>query len=291
MPYTLAELHGELQSRKSKLGGFTYVGPALTSEVVIASAFRPLDEHDFRYVERNTECRKDAQTERNRYKNFRKEVCPDCAFEAICKHDTSYNTRSCKGAYAKTETDIAKEILSNVSVPFTEKQLLYLLYNSGELEKRYNRRKYTATLCISHKFPGKIQFCLIRNTKPSWYDDKNIIIDTFEEAKEILEKYGNYQLPPESICLTPIQKATLFELLAQQESPRERTGWHSTVYDTLCTSLYRRNIPTFEQRYSWGGGRGLLPWSVHVENLADIYENFATLKFASKNRNSLRRYQ
>jgi len=276
----MEEAREVLVHKKTRIGPFTMVSPVLTSDKCISSSYRPIEYHDFDRVKENSAIRKQACAERKRFKLFQREVCCKCMVKSECDHlehgATNWIRRGCDGPIEGTEHQVAQRIVRQVVIPYTGKQLMILLQNSGELSERYNRRKYVLTFKTQYRnSQTHLIYGLNRYTCPGEF----IPFHSYQEAINCIENYKRrYCLEPNPV-LSTIQKATLVELANRDWSPTIQAGWHSTSYPTL--GLTYRPGYGFTQEYAWNRG-GTLPWNVNVSTLTDCYAHFANFSFAQR---------
>ena len=76
-----------LKNCKTRIGGFTYIGPRLTAPKPFEKSLRPPSQHDFSQVEHRSGIASDAVQERVRYKKFQEESCAKCIVKDSCKED------------------------------------------------------------------------------------------------------------------------------------------------------------------------------------------------------------
>lgn len=272
-----------LLSRKSTIAEFTYVSPKLTALENFAKTYRPVEEHDFEMVEERSATVRQGILERKRRRKFKREVCSTCLVQKGCRKEYSEKQeKHCSGPYAYTEKEAVQAVLSSTEIPFTNYQLLYLAYNSGELDKRYLRRKYWATFKV---VGNKLRFGICRYTTGEFTALKD-----FKEAKELLCKYNRQVFAPRKAFkyLTPLEKALLVILGYRHYSPVSVSRWHITQYDVLGIKYdgpytgfslhFKYNNPHTEVHYQPEGKAhttycGLkLPWTIDAKNFNDIFE-------------------
>jgi hypothetical protein len=147
---------------KTQIGRFAAIGSTLTTEGVAVGAARKVIDHDFRSVNSKIEDREKATQTRRDKVYMHENVCPTCTVKEAC-WKYGEGPASCNLTVTKPYKVVAQKIVdSNVSVPFTTKQLYTLLENSGELKKRINRFICYATLQLTGK---KVVF-VIRSRNP-----------------------------------------------------------------------------------------------------------------------------
>ncbi len=276
-----------LVNKKTEIGPFTMVSPVLTADNAISSSYRPFEAHDFDMIESQVQSRQLAQTERKRFSLFQQETCSQCMVQKECSyldHGTKdWGRRYCRGCYAGTEQQNARIVLRQQKIPYTGEQLMILLRNSGELDRRYDRRKYYLTFKITHNpVAQEFVFGLNRFTNPGEF----IPIRSFKNAMEIIKEYKDNYITSTTERLTAIQKAALVELVNQDYSPRQQAGWHQTEYAALGVT-YRPGGDLI-QSYTWNSG-GELPWSVRIKTLKEFYAHYGRFAFLSKTHSSLSR--
>lgn len=264
----LDEFKGHTDYWKTKIGRFVAVSPVLTvppylQRVGIESA-RPANEHSFADVPKNFEQRSNASTRAHRTKKFAAEVCPQCAVFRSCD-----NVKWCSGPYGKTEEELQRKVLdrcgSSGYKTFTDHQLLYLLQNSGDCDRRLDSFKIYGTLKLS----DGITYALRRSSAQRG-PETVMQTQNFKEAKRWIKKYYSTvtETPPRA-RLNPHTKAVLFELLNHDYSPTHGGGWHKTSYATQGIHAYGYNTLRVDYHVRWGDGR--LHWSLDAENLVQLY--------------------
>lgn len=287
------------KNRKTKIGPFTFISPALTTPKYFSKTKRPYDEHDFEMITSVSKDRSKGMKERWRLIKFKKHVCKECSIQKGCnahyrnKYDY-WNIQGCKGAYKK---EIHNEILRNKKTQLTQKQILQLLYCGGELEKRYNRCKYFGTLTM---VGNELVYGLNHvNSYTSSY-----IFRTFKEASEILQTYmpntwkkscdwvEHNKISNKNISNKII--TAIVESASLNYSPRLINGWRITSYKVLYINLVKYSwpckSPTIDIHFTWGrskNGSVTLPWNLNIRTIDDIYENYGTLHTAEKQESML----
>ncbi len=278
-----------LQTGRTQIGPFTYVSPSLTDESShVPETFRAPRDHSFDGVIAGSEIRAKASAERYRHIKFKDEVCPHCFIAGEC-HSIAYGTsegriRYCTGNHPYNQAETARHILRQIKIPFTDAQLTYLLRNSGHTVKRHQRTKRTATLYLestkgwghSRRDHNVLRFGLVRTVYP---DSRDIVkFNTFKEIRDTLPHYMQDELKPfdkSKLKLTPVERATMLELLSRRQSPRFVDNWHSTQYDTLGL-LFEEHSRVFKLSFRWGNRGGDLPWNVKAKNLKEVFKNYGT---------------
>ena len=279
------ELREKWKLNKTTIAGYTLISPSLTSRRAVTSYCRDAKFHDFSYVNGNSAIRSNALRERGRIAHFKQETCAlcfvkdECWEEAIKRNGSNgWKLRSCRGNYPESQYNTAREIRKGIRIPFTDKELTYLLANSGRLTRRIDRKKWWATLMLNSA--DNLVFVLRRITRP--YEHTQRIVKNFKEAQQIIQTYKSYEYTPEPYKLTTAEKATLIELLTHDYSPI-RGNWHKTPYPTLGVQ-FRPESREFVAYYRDLHGHRTLPWEARVTNLKSIYALFGTFQFADKTR-------
>jgi hypothetical protein len=271
-----------LKHRKTKINDFVYISPAMTGIHQIPTKVREVSQHFFSEIQKSANCRLEAQQERKRYSDFQKEVCPTCGVYKTCENN--FNDRSrrfCKGPYPKDQKEIVQHIVRNTRNPFTIPQLRYLLANSGTLPKRYNRFLVSATLSMHQK---QLVFAIRRNTKPDFRNDL-IVTSDFQEARTLIQKYGNDLTGKYIEPLTQERLAILYEAVSRDYSPTYRGSWRTTSYPVLYIKSDNSN---FRIIYSYNGRRECW-FGMELKSIQDIYLNFECFTFLSKKSHDLRK--
>jgi hypothetical protein len=264
-----SDIRQHFKSQKSKLGEFTYIGPALTSidskYLPFTPGLRSVQEHDFSVVVKNSNCRSAAAEEGGRIKHFRLTNCSKCFVNKYCNA-----SKYCRNSYPP-EDQIASQILNNVEIPFTNQELRYLLYFSGTPIK-LGQKTYFLTFKM---IMNKLQYILRRRTNPKEWE-----MITFKEFKKLINpEYPQVKIP-KTLKITSKLKALLCCLASRDYSPRFRNGWRATAYPTGRIKL--RSFDTLEQVYWSWGRKAELPWSVQVTNLEEFFKNWGTIPFNEK---------
>ena len=275
----------QLKSRRSVIAGFTYVSPTLTRDRDFITPYRPHDDHNFNCIDENSEIVRKGLRERGRARKFRKTACSQCLVINSCAGHryNSYDTKYCRGPYVETEKEAVQKILKDAKIPFTERQLLFLARNSGQLDKRYNRRIYWATFQYD-PFRGGLVFGLSRYSGWGF-----ITFQSYKEAEACIRAHNTtvYEVKPRE-KLEAKSKALLVELGQWSYSPTHRSGWHATCYQALGLEFNRWNNSwdlRFRYNNSGGGYRPngmLLPWGVEANSLEDVYKAYGMLKTIEK---------
>ncbi len=266
----------ELKSRKTVIAGFTYVSPVLTTEEHFTTTYRSVNDHDFTAVEDKSEMVRQGLRERGRARHFIKNACSICMVKDVCGYE--HNKKNCSGPILGTEADATKKILAENHIPFTNKQLMFLALNSGQLDNRINRCMYWAT--FRHDYHQGLTFGLCRYTT-GYYKP----FESFKEAESVLrDKLKRVREVQKGEKLSPAMKAILLELSKRSCSPNYCSGWGQTSYDTLGIE-YNRYAPEWELRFKYNGngyGGMLLPWSVRANKLADVYAKYGCIYLLDK---------
>ena len=273
--FTIDDYINEVKYWRTCIGRFRAIGPSLTALKAIEPAARAINEHDFSCVSSNMQMRSDNAKEHVRIQKFRKEMCTQCAFRKPCIHESK--PKRCYQPYLKNLDKIAKFVIANVQVPFTEHQIQTLLLNSGKLDRYVDSYKCFATFVVED---GVLYFALNRKTAPLDFLYKTT---KYETAKKWLETYLKYPRFPDKMPRMPRQeKAALLELASRQCSPTYYNGWRSTSYPLWY--IKRDIVGKLKTTYAWANGRAYLPWHVTVSDLLDIYQNYQHLNFADGDR-------
>jgi len=281
---TVADAIQSLKNRKSMIAGFTYLSPMLTRDTHFVSPYRHHTNHCFSCVEENSSIARQGLKERGRLRRFRENACSKCLVREACHHTAEGRyIKLCKGPYVDTEKEANATVVKNAKVPFTNKQLLFLALNSGELDARYNRRIYWATFrYTSHG----LTFGLCRKTTGKFER-----IETFEEAEKIIRQCNNVVFEVKNFkALTLQQKAVLIELARAHYSPVQRGRWHRTQYEALgieysqwnnsWTLYFKFNSSGSSYAYRPYGMR--LTWDINAKTLEDVFREYLNLESLEK---------
>jgi hypothetical protein len=147
-----------LKSGEKAIGEFTYISARYTAleDKVFIEKTRQARHHFFRRIpariaaiaDINKESAEKAHKTRKKYRD----VCPNCFVKEDCWNhakDKSWDDRKwCKSTYPKTEKEATKDILNQVKIPYTNKELRFLMLATGPLENRYNRSKVAGTFYV-----------------------------------------------------------------------------------------------------------------------------------------------
>jgi hypothetical protein len=272
----------KLEHRKTKINDFVYISPTMTGIHQVPAKVREVSDHFFSEIQKSADCRSEAQQERKRYSDFQKEVCPTCGVYKTCENNLGDRSRRfCKGPYPKDQKEMVQTIIQNARNPFTIPQLCYLLANSGTLPKRYNHFLVSATLSMYQK---QLVFAIRRNTKPDFRNDL-IVTSDFQEARALIQKYGNDLTGKYIKPLTQERLAILYEAASRDYSPTHRGYWRTTSYPVL---FIESNGDRFVVNYSYQG-RGVCGFDMTLNSIQDIYLNFERFTFLLQNYHSLRK--
>jgi len=272
---------GMLNSRKSKIEGFTYVSPSLTRDQDFVTPYRHHKNHDFSCVEGNSEIVRKGLRERGRARRFVKNACSTCLVKDACDRSAECShIKYCRGPYAETAEEANSKVVEAAKIPFTEKQLMFLALNSGKLQKRYERCIYWATFRYNQYIYRGMSFGLCRATTGEYTPFK-----TFKEAEAVIRKCNASVVEVEKReKLTVEQKAVLIELAKAHQSPAYRGGWNTRHYDTLGIEFNQWGGSwDLRFKYNSSGGYGyrtdgmLLPWMVDAKTLADVFQHYIGL--------------
>lgn len=267
------ELVNFLKSRKSKIDGFTYLSPVLTTHEHFSKTLRTIEEHDFSYVEERAAIRESIIDARVRLNAVKKNICTHCYVAEYCHREFDHKNhrsriRNCKGRYPETEEEAIRIINKTYPPPMTFEQMSVLLANSGELRKRYNRRICYATFTDNY---GELVFAIVSRR----YTHIKHICKSYEEAVAIIEKHNGF-LYKVVRPVTPKMYALLREAVAHRNSPVNRTRWHTTQYPRLHI------LPTYgdgvEISYTYNShSYKELPWSLEARCLGVFLEHYYDL--------------
>ena len=288
--FTAEDAIGALTNRKSTIAGFTYVSPKLTQMKAFTSTYRTYGDHDFSMVKENSDIIKRGLQERSRKQRFIQEACSTCLVRETCNRwNTPTDVKYCKGPYIETEAEAHKAIVKNAKIPFTNKQLLFLALNSGELGKRYNRCISWATFLYDYN--RGLTFGIRRKNT-----GEILARLTFKEAEEVIRKHKSavFEIRDHK-PLALQQKAVLIELASRDYSPNFRSGWHRTQYQALGLE-YNPYRKAWTLHFKFNSASGyyrpygmLLPWDVKADTLADVYQHYGNLETLTKQSHPLSR--
>lgn len=289
--WTPEDAKEQLENRKSQLAGFTYISPKLTTPAIdwenkkecFGQLYRTPSHHDFSRIDDMSEFVASGLRERGRAKRFTKKACSQCLITEKCEYN-----RGCTGPYTDTEKTATDRIISKCKIPFTHKQLLYLLVNSGLLYERVNRRKTWTTFKLDSGPPyGQdhvLQYGFMRETQEDFQPFRS-----FNAAKNAIEAYDTPVIPDDHTPkLTRKDIAILLELAARTQSPRYCTwGYHSycTIGIRYDTHAHKFRM-YFRDPCTWGGS--VLYTKVRAKSLQDIFSAYQGFKFLEKSYHSQR---
>ena len=273
----------ELKNGKTQINDFVYISPAMTGGAGIHARVRGISKHFFTEIQGAADCRSEAQVERKRFKDFREKVCITCGVHKTCEqYSHEYSQRTCEGPYPKDQKEMVRTIIQGVKNPFTVPQIRYLLANSGLFYKRYKRCIVYGTLSTD---PQGICFAIRRKTCP-WARNDMKIFTNFKEAQQFIKEYGS---DSQDKYITPLTKellATLYEAVYYNYSPTYTGRWRSTSYPVLYIEPY---LSGFRVNYSYHG-KGTCGFTMKLNSIQDIYENFGYYRFLEKVQHSLRKH-
>jgi hypothetical protein len=157
--FTAEEAAQCLKSRKSVVGGYTYVSPRLTTTAnesythlrerngsrhrwgeagQFSRTYRPAKSHDFSIVDDRSADISLACKESGRRKRFRATECETCMAKQACRKQ---DYQSCVGPYTQSVAEMEKLIIQNTNWEVWEDwQIRFILERSGLQDKRVNRR-------------------------------------------------------------------------------------------------------------------------------------------------------
>lgn len=292
------------KSRKTRIADFTYISPRLTADEHFAKALRPIQHHDFEYVDERSESVRKGLKERGRLRKFKDQECLSCMAQGACHGIrnqatgrmlrratvSEHQVRGCAGRYASSEKEAAKEILSRVEIPFTLPQMKFLLQHSGPMHvtspqglrvKRFERRIQYLTFRMDWR---TLKFGACSRTAGAFTPFKD-----FKEAKSVIEELNlvtNRQQVPN---LTEVLRARIVELAALDYSPTYRGPWRSTSYPALAVEPMGYCVDTLQLSFIQGTKRTVLPWSLKCNHLREIYGVYETLHHLEKRPSKLNR--
>jgi len=208
-----------------------------------------------------------------------------------------YFIRYCSGKYEGDEKTIASRMVDKVTIPYTPTQLRYLTLNSGILNKRVNRCKYTATFKL---FEGPyydttdgtttsrptLLFGIHRTLLPG--QCSFMPIRDFDDAVRLLNGKKDYVIPKDRKYFNTVQTATLLQLCHQQYSVA-RGGWGCTSYPRAFTT-YDRLYDCFKSYHYYPHSSITANWTtVAAKNLKDVYIEYKRFMLEEKSVSPLRR--
>jgi hypothetical protein len=245
---------------KKKIGDFVFVSPSTVQEKVFTSRIVAPRDIDFSQPERHLERRQEGMVTRGKRRDFRKEHCSKCLVSGVC-----YQGTWCDRRFDKTENEYYTDILERTNIPFTDKQIRILLYNSGELSKRYGRRQsYLSFRYVN----GSLEFVV----GDIHHGNERAL--TYREALKILEEQGSLLEPPK-FKITKKLKALLATTTTITENRGPKTGWGHHHYPVRYTT-YSSGQERFTQYYY---RYHRMKEGVNVEDLQDIYREEYKLPF------------
>lgn len=271
----------DLVNRQTKIDKFVFISPALTREGV-PQMVRKVSEHDFCGIQDVSDARSEGQHERKRFVRFQEEVCPTCSMQLPCeRYRAEHSRRYCSGPYPTDSKEIVEEILSNVTIPFSNAQIRTLFAHSGILEKRYRRRIVAGTFGMDGSC---LVFRIRHKTKPWGHDDAEQF-NNFREANKFLRAYSR---DPSTHFVTPLtreRKALLCELASHDHSPRNHYDWRTVCYPLLYIRDFGGVLRT---TYSYHG-KGTTGFGMEIKSLTDIYQNFEGFNYGTSRSHELAR--
>lgn len=286
--YTPIYIKENFKNRKTQIAGFTYISPRLTmpdlsyhsytshrkQQETFGKIYRTVSQHDFVHIEERSSEISQGAKERERKKRFAAKACSQCFVNTSCDHPV----HCCKGPYLYNAESAAKTILEQVVIPYTPKQLCWLLANSGMLDKRYDRCLYYTTFKLKH---NELKYGLSRITEHNF-----IPLETFKEAQAILKQYST---PVEPLYHTlPLEKQALLVEMADHSHSRPcKSGFGRVSYGTVGIRYFGQTF-SFDFRHrnrrgriaSYAGGR----LSRDLNSLNAIYAYYQGFKCLSKTR-------
>lgn len=281
--WTPTNVTENFKSRKSKIGGFTYVSPRLTAHREFAKMFRPIGEHDFSFVRMRSDMVVRGLRERKRKKEFFKDACSVCLVREKCSRASLHSRGGlwCKGNYPINEKTAVNTVLANIKIPFTNTEIATLLAHSGELDKRYYGRKHWATFdVVDNRLVFAIKYKRTTQTVEIFTSYKKAIafLSQRNEPHPWIINYFN------KTRLTNKQKAVLVELATHDCSPRRTCGWGGSysypVIGIQFTNKYGNG--GFSQYFVASRGRDLTWLTTDIANFNDIFSNYSDLTYLDK---------
>lgn len=286
------ELKKRLISRKSNIGGFTFVSPRLTAAEGFKKTIRSPDEHDFSQVRYRSNVVTRANLERGRINKFAETECRRCVMAGACL--PGWGARkiqaSCHGPYAQESVDIAaKEVIASVVIPYTRKQLDYCLRVSGPLDHRIGRFKYY----LGFNMEGQVlTFGLRRKCRPAQFEP----LLPFKRVKEVVARYGREPDPDHIMPTNDMTLATLIELTHWGYSPAHSSMFHGYTRWPLLTitrSSPRSNCldVAFHKPHAGGGGVYHPSRFQRIQDLFDVFKLYRSLRTLKQTDSPLQRYK
>lgn len=280
-----------LINRKTKVGDYTYISPALTKTNPFQPTLRPPEDHDFTEVSTWSSIRQDATREATRIRQFKKTECSRCLYREPCEtRCESHEVQGCPGPYVNSpghETP-EDEILATTFTEYSPVQLNNLLkHYAGPLPFLVDRKQQSFTCKVEH---SELVFGLVRITykperagefTPLHIDDVMKLCLRLRKHKPKLPLLGEGEPLPKNL------QALLIELATISHSPTRYGIWHQTPYEPLyirretkwCDELkvfYRFN--TYRKEHgSWE-----TPWGFSARTLGDVYEYYGKLESLKK---------
>jgi hypothetical protein len=275
------DLVAVLKSRKSKMGDFTYIAPALTAHKHFAKTLRTIEEHDFSFVKERAEVREKIIGSRTLLNAVKKNFCTHCCVKEQChsEFDSGYHRwhiRRCSGKYPETETELVENIIAANPPEMSYEEMGILLHNSGKLHKRFNRYIAYATFIknYSHRHPYGTNPQLTFGVVSRRGKTTLAVCASYKEAIVLLEEYNGCVFDSPS-PITPKQYALLREAVLHPYSPTSRSRWHKTEYPQLYVSSMRDGIET---HYTFASSnQAELPWSLEARNFGVFVQHFNNL--------------
>jgi len=258
------QLKNSLEHLKTTIGPFTFISPGHTRTEYFTKKDRPINQHSFANVHENLEAAAKGGKEAHRVIKYKKTECTRCLVQPTCWTEVKW----CSSPYLKSAKEYSADAIANVQIPFTRKQIKYLLINSGPLNSRYNRRLYALTFYVTPYHT--LQFGL-RRTTSNYFDFKPF--KTFKDAEQVIKAHGSDLRWSDSYHgkMTNLQLGVLLATARKTASPTSQNGWRATSYP----AYYLDGHPNVGYTLYYARGReGLLPWSTVVQSWEDLYLNW-----------------
>ena len=236
---------------KKKIGDFTFVSPSSVQDRVFASRIIGLRDIDFSAPEGHRERRREAAATQEKGREFKKEHCSICLMSSACGQG-----QWCDRRYDKSESAYYTDIVDRATIPFTDKQLRVLLYNSGPIG-RYNRRDSYLTF----RYLNSVLEFVVGDIHHG--REKNL---TYREALKLLKERGDLCEPPK-FKITQKLKALLVATTSIQENRGPSHEWGSRSHPVRFTK-YAMGPETFTQYY-YRNHR--MQEGLSVKDLQDVY--------------------
>lgn len=189
-----------------------------------------------------------------------------------------YYIRYCPGAYPPPE-QIAKDILSQVSIPYTKKQLAVLLANAGTEYVR-DRKKWITTFTIVGK---QLQYVQRRVVNPFACSD--VPFESYKEACDCIRERNNHLITtpyPNSVFKRNdnVYLALLCAVASLESSPVHHGGFRHTHYPTLYLEPW--STRGFRVHFRHVHSHKNLSWTMEIKDFQSIFSLYVRVPYANQ---------